>query len=137
MTITHASIVPLIGGETIGSANAFGGPPIHFMSYEAFADNDSHILNYYKEHNLPYYVLDKGMAPPTNERADVVSSVCPCAGLSMMSQGYGDHNPNNEWMGKTAEYILGEYRPKVFWGENAPHFAGKIGKNVRESKTYR
>ena len=133
MTITHASIVPLIGGETIGSANAFGAPPIHFMSYEAFADNDSHVLNYYKEHNLPYYVLDKGMAPPTNERADVVSSVCPCAGLSMMSQGYGDHNPNNEWMGKTAEYILGEYRPKVFWGENAPHFAGKIGKNVREN----
>ena len=133
MTITHASIVPLIGGETIGSANAFGAPPIHFMSYEAFADNDQHILNYYKEHDIPYYVLDKGMKPATNERADVVSSVCPCAGLSMMSHGYGDHNPNNEWMGKTAEYILGEYKPKVFWGENAPHFAGKIGKNVREN----
>jgi site-specific DNA-cytosine methylase len=131
MSITHASIVPLIGGETIGSEKAFGAPPIHFMSYEAFADNDSHILNYY-ENQIPYYVLDKGMAPPVNERADVVSSVCPCAGLSMMSQGYGDDNPNNKWMVETAEYILGEYKPKVFWGENAPGFAGKIGKNVRE-----
>tara|TARA_B110000977_G_scaffold195197_1_gene273187 strand:+ start:10904 stop:12109 length:1206 start_codon:yes stop_codon:yes gene_type:complete len=130
MNITHASIVPLIGGETIGSHQAFGAPPIHFMSYEPFASNDSHILNYY-DNKIPYYVLDKGDLPPVNERADVVSSVCPCAGLSMMSQGYGDHNENNQWLGKTAEYILGEYRPKVYWGENAPAFAGKVGTTVR------
>lgn len=127
---THASIVPLIGGETIGSERAFGAPPIHFMSYEPFAANDSHILNHY-ENSIPYYVLDKGQAP--SERADVVASVCPCAGLSMMSHGYGDHNENNKWMDITAKYVLGEYRPKVFWGENAPGFAGKIGKNVREN----
>lgn len=126
---THASIVPLIGGETIGSERAFGTPPIHFMSYEPFAGNDIHILNHY-ENRIPYYVLDKGQAP--SERADVVASVCPCAGLSMMSHGYGDHNENNKWMEITANYILGEYKPKVFWGENAPGFAGKIGKNVRE-----
>jgi site-specific DNA-cytosine methylase len=128
---THASIVPLIGGETIGSHRAFGAPPVHFMSYEAFAANDKHILNYY-DNEIPYYVLDKGMAPPVTERADVVSSVCPCAGLSMMSHGYGDDNENNKWMVETANYILGEYKPKCFWGENAPGFAGKIGKTVRE-----
>jgi|TARA_B110000459_G_C16623457_1_gene503314 site-specific DNA-cytosine methylase len=130
MSITHASIVPLIGGETIGSQQAFGTEPLHFMSYDGFQANDSHILNYY-DNRIKYYLLDQGEAPPVNERADVVSSVCPCAGLSMMSHGYGDHNPNNQWMGKTAEYILGEYKPKVFWGENAPAFAGKIGTNVR------
>ena len=37
----------------------------------------------------------------------------------------------NGWK-ETANYILGEYKPKVFWGENAPGFAGKIGKTVRE-----
>ena len=100
------------------------------MSYDGFQANDSHILNYY-DNRIKYYLLDQGEAPPVNERADVVSSVCPCAGLSMMSHGYGDHNPNNQWMGKTAEHILGEYKPKVFWGENAPAFAGKIGTNVR------
>ena len=130
MSITHASIVPLIGGETIGSQQAFGTEPLHFMSYDGFQANDSHILNYY-DNRINYYLLDQGEAPPVNERADVVSSVCPCAGLSMMSHRYGDHNPNNQWMGKTAEYILGEYKPKVFWGENAPAFAGKIGTNVR------
>jgi len=127
---THASIVPLIGGETIGSHRAFGAPPIHFMSYEAFANNDRHILNYYKN-EIPYHVLDNGSSIP-EQKADVVSSVCPCAGLSMMSHGYGDDNQNNKWMVETANLILGNYRPKVFWGENAPGFAGKIGKNVRE-----
>jgi len=69
--ITHASIVPLIGGETIGSHRAFGAPPIHFMSYEPFAGNDKHILNYY-DNKIPYYVLDKGHRPPPGERANVV-----------------------------------------------------------------
>lgn len=130
MSYTHASIVPLIGGETIGSERAFGTPPIHFMSYEAFANNDKHILNYY-ENKIPYYVLDKGQLPPANERADVVHSVCPCAGLSTMSMGYGDDNENNKWMVETTKYILGEYKPRVLWGENAPGFAGKIGDKVR------
>ena len=49
----------------------------------------------------------------------------------MMSHGYGDDNANNQWSTKTAKYILGEYKPKVFWGENAPGFAGKIGTNIR------
>ena len=125
--IKHASIVPLIGGETIGSVNAFGEKPTYMMSYEAFKDNDSHILNYYSD--VPYYVLDKGEKP--TESVDVISSVCPCAGLSMLSQGFGDHNPNNKWLIETAKYVLGEIKPKVFWGENAPGFAGKIGENIR------
>lgn len=126
---THASIVPLIGGETIGSHRAFGAPPIHFMSYEAFEGNDKHILNYYNN-EIPYHVLDAGGNIP-EQKADVVSSVCPCAGLSMMSHGYGDDNDNNKWMIETANLILGDYQPKCFWGENAPGFAGKIGTNVR------
>ncbi len=31
----------------------------------------------------------------------------------------------------TAEHVLGTVKPKVFWGENAPGFAGKIGDTVR------
>jgi hypothetical protein len=36
---------------------------MHFMSYEAFAANDRHIVNYYKD-EVPYYVLDNDQAPP-------------------------------------------------------------------------
>lgn len=129
MSITHASIVPLIGGETLGAEAAFGVKPEYFMSYTPFKDNDQHILNYYNN-EIPYYVLDAGGKPPAH-RVDVIGSVCPCAGLSQMSHGFGDDNPNNKWLPETTKYVLNESKPQVFWGENAPGFAGKIGATVR------
>lgn len=126
--IKHASIIPLIGGETLGSEQAFGSKPEYFMSYEAFWNNDSHIVNHYG--TVPYHVLDKGEKPST--KVDVIGSVCPCAGLSMMSQGYGDDNQNNKWLLETTKFVLEDIKPRVLWGENAPGFAGKIGKNIRE-----
>lgn len=127
--LTHASIIPLIGGLTIGAEQAHGSPPLHLMSWDGFWDNDRHIVNYY-ENEIPYHVIDKGSVP--EKKADIVNSTCPCAGLSQMSHGYGDDNIANQWMPKTARYVLGEYKPQVYWGENAPGLAGKIGKNVRE-----
>jgi len=126
--VKHATIVPLIGGETLGSERAFGSRPEWLASYEPFMANDSHLLNYYNN-EVPYHLIDKGDFPKT--KVDVISTVCPCAGLSQLSHGFGDHNPNNKWMTETAKYVLGELKPEVFWGENAPGFAGKIGENVR------
>ena len=125
--ISHASIVPLIGGETLGAIAAYGNKPDYFLSYTPFAENDSHIRNYLPD--VPFYLLDEGQKAP--HKVDVVHTVCPCAGLSQLSHGFGDHNENNKWMGETARYVLGELKPKVFWGENAPGFAGKIGETVR------
>lgn len=127
MNFKHATIVPLIGGETLGQELAFGTPPEYFMSYEAFWNNDKHIVNHYED--IPYYVLDKNEHP--NNKVDVIGTVCPCAGLSQLSHGYGDDNANNKWMIETANYVLGELKPRVFWGENAPGFAGKIGDKIR------
>jgi site-specific DNA-cytosine methylase len=115
---------------TLGSMQAFGSKPDYLISYEAFQANDSHIVNYMG--GVPYLVLDKG-SPKRVRNIDVVSSTCPCAGLSQMSFSYGDQNKNNDWMPKVASYVLGEMKPKVYWGENAPGLAGKIGKNVREN----
>lgn len=126
--ITHATIIPLIGGEALASTEVFGSRPDYILSYEAFANNEKHLLNYWNN-EVPYYVLDKG--GKHTHTVDVVSSVCPCAGLSLFSMGYGEHNPNNQWMIKTADYVLGEMKPKVFWGENAPTFVGKIGEPIR------
>ena len=124
---SHASIVPLIGGESIGATRAHGQEPDYFLSYKAFESNDSHIRNYYK--NVPYYVLDEGGKAP--HKVDVIHTVCPCAGLSTLSAGFGDDNENNKWMIETANLVLGDLQPRVFWGENAPGFAGKIGNTVR------
>jgi len=124
----HATIIPLIGGEAIASTNVFGERPEYILSYSAFKANESHLLNYW-DHEVPYYLLDEGGIHPHS--VDVVSSVCPCAGLSMFSMDYGEHNQNNRWMIESAKYILGNVRPKVFWGENAPALAGKIGTPIR------
>jgi len=128
MTFKHASIIPLIGGETLGAEKAFGTRPEFLLSFEPFYSNDQHIVNYYNN-EVPYYILDKGDQPHT--KVDVIGSVCPCAGLSQMSHGFGDHNENNKWLLETTKYVLQDLKPKVLWGENAPGFAGKIGDNIR------
>lgn len=129
----HASIIPLIGGETLGTERAFGTRPDYFLSFKPFWSNDQHIVNHYNN-EVPYIVLDDNMSAPHN--VDVVASVCPCAGLSMMSHGYGDDNQNNRWLLETTQYVLGDLKPEVLWGENAPGFAGKIGTNIR-AKMYK
>ena len=118
----HASIVPLIGGETIAQVQAFGSDPEYILSYEAFADNDAHAVNRFP---VPYIVLDKGGYHPYY--VDVVNTVCPCAGLSSLSPQANSESATNDWMSTTAEYVLGEMKPKVFWGENAPRLASKMG----------
>lgn len=125
----HASIVPLIGGETLGAMNAYGTPPEYFLSYSPFKSNDQHIVNHF-DNDIPYILLDEGGKAPS--KVDIIHTVCPCAGLSQLSHGYGDHNENNKWMLQTANYVLEELRPKVFWGENAPGLGGTIGKNIRK-----
>lgn len=122
----HASIVPLIGGETIGQMNAFGTKPDYLLSYSAFSNNDSHLVNYLKD--VPYILLDQGGKHP--HYVDVVNAVCPCAGLSSLSPSANSESSVNDWMTITAKYVLEEMKPQVFWGENAPRFAGEMGKPI-------
>ena len=124
----HATIIPLIGGEVLASEEVFGHKPDYILSYNAFKPNEEHLLNHWNN-EVPYYVLDEGASHPHS--VDVVSSVCPCAGLSLFSTQYGEGNQNNRWMIETAKYVLGEIKPLVFWGENAPTFTGKIGEPIR------
>lgn len=126
---THASIIPLIGGETLAMQNAFGKRPEYIMSYKAFNANDSQILNHYKG-EVPYHVLDEGNAH--GGQVDVVNSVCPCAGLSMLNVNASSDSEANDWMIESATYVLKNVMPKVFWGENAPGLYGNMGKPVVE-----
>ncbi len=126
MTIKHASIVPLIGGETLGQMAAFGSKPDYLLSYTPFSNNDSHLVNHLKE--VPYILLDQGGRHP--HYVDVVNAVCPCAGLSSLSPAANSESAVNDWMMITAKYVLEEMKPQVFWGENAPRFAGEMGKPI-------
>ena len=94
----HAGIIPLIGGEILASDEAYGNKPEYLMSYGGFENNEKHLINYYKEqgHDIPYHVVDGDNAPKRYKKVDVVSSVCPCAGLSSYHSSYGEDNPNNQ-----------------------------------------
>jgi site-specific DNA-cytosine methylase len=122
----HASIVPLIGGETLGQMAAFGTKPDYLLSYSAFSNNDAHLVNHLKD--VPYILLDQGGKHP--HQVDIVNAVCPCAGLSSLSPSANSESAVNDWMMITAKYVLEEMKPKVFWGENAPRFAGEMGKPI-------
>tara|TARA_B100001093_G_scaffold67446_1_gene57458 strand:+ start:4342 stop:5532 length:1191 start_codon:yes stop_codon:yes gene_type:complete len=124
---TWASIVPLIGGETIAMENIFKTKPKYFLTFDGFQANEEHLQNYYN-YEIPYLNLSNGENP--NEGVDVVNTVCPCAGLSSLSPQAASNSPMNDWMIKSAEYVLSEVQPKVFWGENAPRLASKMGEPV-------
>ncbi len=142
--IKYSTIVPLIGGMTIANRDATGVDPTFMVSYDAFESNDSHCVNYFG--NVPYYVIDNETNRINNvenkifENVDFVSAVCPCAGLSMLNSNNGASNKargsdaiQNEWMYKSAKFVLEYVRPKVFWGENAPGLYTKMGEGVVEN----
>ena len=130
--MNYASIVPLIGGETIAMQNVFGKKPEYILSYEAFANNDKHLLDHYGG-NVPYQLLDgDGVSQLNADRVDVVNTVCPCAGLSSLSPSSASDSVTNDWMLHTSKLVLESVQPKVFWGENAPRLASKMGSPVVE-----
>jgi len=124
---TYASIVPLIGGETIAMEKVFGKRPEYILSYSDFKANDSQLIHYYN-YSVPYLLLDEGARAPGS--VDVVNTVCPCAGLSSLSPSSSGDSNTNDWMVKSAEYVLESVQPTVFWGENAPRLASKMGEPV-------
>jgi site-specific DNA-cytosine methylase len=123
----YASIVPLIGGETIAMENVFGSRPEYILSYTDFKANDNQLLHYYGN-SVPYLLLDEGDRAPGT--VDIVNTVCPCAGLSSLSPTSSGDSNTNDWMVKSAEYVLESIQPTVFWGENAPRLASKMGEPV-------
>lgn len=133
--IKWSSILPLIGGFSIGNSMATENKPVALLTYDGFQENESHLRAYWPD--IPYINLDH--ENPSLEGLDFVSSTCPCAGLSMLNYSKGDGKKSrgsdaaqNEWMYKSAKYVLGELKPRVFFGENAPGLFGEIGKGVVE-----
>lgn len=154
------AVIPLIGGMSIGNYMATGNKPEFLLSYPGFMSNDQHIRKYWPD--VPYSLID----PETNElldddiqeangcykchkenlRAkfegvDFVTSVPPCAGLSMMnasakkdsSGARGSDAKQNEWMYKSTRFILENVKPRVIFGENAPGLYTKTGIGVVEN----
>ena len=108
--------------------NVFGSRPEYILSYEGFENNDQHLVEYYNR-EVPYHLI-QGDSLPQVESVDVINTVCPCAGLSSLSVTSSSDAAANDWMRTSARHVLGHLRPKVFWGENAPRLASKMGEPV-------
>ena len=65
--MSFASIVPLIGGETIAMQNVSGKKPEYILSYSAFEANDNQLVEYY-DNKVPYYHLDGNMCHTEHQR---------------------------------------------------------------------
>lgn len=131
------TMVPLIGGSAIGCSQATESLPLFHFSFDGFENNDIGILNYWKDENIPYYRIDKDEVPLNEKRfqnIDFVNSVCPCAALARINTSTGDkvggYAPQNQWMYKSAEFVLEKIKPTVYWGENAPALNMDAGKPV-------
>lgn len=142
--LTWASIIPLIGGQSIGVMNYFDGKlPEYVLSYPAFAKNDSHFYNYlktkrgWKDEPILIDSATNVLINPDDisrvKQVDIVNVVPPCAGLSGMSTISGGGCPANDWMYLSSEFVLKHIKPKVLFGENAPRLATTGGKMVRDN----
>jgi site-specific DNA-cytosine methylase len=137
--IKWGTMVPLIGGMTIGNEKATGVKPSFLISYPSFSNNDAHAKNYYKD--VPFVTLNE----TTNDfesnideqkiknlgDIDFISTVCPCAGLSDLNPKSSSDAIQNDWMYKTADFVMNKIKPKVFWGENAPALFTNKGVKVK------
>ena len=116
--VKYAAIVPLIGGMAFGAEKVLGKKPEYVLSYPVFAGNDSMLTEYWK--NIPYHVIDleTNILNSSISKVDFVSALCPCAGLSSLNNGKvrGANAPQNEWMYKSAHFVLENLKPQVFLG---------------------
>jgi len=143
--IKHAAIIPLIGGFPIGTSNVIGSYPQAIFSYEPFFNNDKMYLRYLASKNVfpPYFQLDKlEKENKINDVAhligklDIVNGTPPCSGLSMsgnLKKGARSTSPVNDWMYKSADFVMEILRPDIYVFENAPTLFTRVGDLVREN----
>ena len=134
-------IIPLIGGFPLGAQTIIGKPPEVIFSYSAFASNDELYLNYLKEQNIdvPVYLLDNEFNESLVNKyknLDIIVGTPPCSGLSMSAQLSPEKrlaSKVNDWMYKSAEFILSKIKPKIYVFENAPGMFTGVGCNCRDN----
>lgn len=122
--IRWGTMVPRMGGGAIGCWQATGVKPIFNLSWSGLADNDAGIREYWPD--VPYYLVDEGQLPPKEDfkNIDFVITVCPCGGLSNQNNSTNEAKKGvdamqNDWMYKSAEFVLENIKPTVYFGENA------------------
>lgn len=134
--VRWASIVPLVGGMTIGASKALNSLPDVVYSYPDFAGNDSYLRKYMPSVSFKTIGSMHDPMPGHRRGLHAVFSLCPCAGLSMLSPFKRDdprRAAKNAWMLATSEAVLRDVQPVLLAGENAQQLATGMGQGVRHA----
>ena len=117
------------------------------ISFNGFQNNDKHFINYLRERNWKgdYITVDECTNNTIQNTKtyfkslnlekmdlDVIGCVAPCTGLSSLSSTSKADSPVNDWMYKSANFILEEVKPKIFWGENSIYLSSRKGRPVAD-----
>ncbi len=136
--IKHGTIIPLIGGMSMGAKIAFQKDPEWALTWGGFGKNESHFRKNFS--NTEYNVLDTENIDSLTlslENVDVIHSVPPCSALSSLNSSWknpkmkGSNAESTKWMHYSTEIALGKLKPKVFIFENAPGLLQKAGEEMR------
>lgn len=137
MAYTHGHIIPLVGGSVVGTSIALQSDPEWIASWSSvFGANDQYCLQYMDK--VPFYNFDEKQYP--TDYVDIVTSLPPCAGLSMANTTSGDKAnnprgcsaPSNQHMYNAAEFAMQKIEPKAIMVENAPGLYSKMGEEFAE-----
>ena len=137
------SLIPLVGGFSLGAYEAVKSKPLFHISYEPFRKNEVPLYKHWS--GIPKFLVDDDELPTElsailNEgEIDFLVATPPCSGLSMLNsckkgkKARGPKAQQNRWMFKSARFALTHIKPKVLIGENAPLlFSEEVGRPVRE-----
>lgn len=117
-----ASMIPLIGGFTIGAAQAIGTNPNYIYTFDGFESNDSHCLHYYNKvkhiHN-----------PEKIAKLDLVILTPPCSALSLLNKYSNEEYDSIKYLYETTKICIDSNVTTII-GENAPALFTKKGQNV-------
>jgi len=125
--LTWCSIIPLIGGLTLGAQNVLKTLPEYIISFDGFQDNDSHTLNHFKNDNIPYLNGDK---LENIDKVDMTVMVPPCSALSNLNVKSDTEYESIKWLYISTKIAMEKCEAKVIIGENAPGLFTKKGKAV-------
>jgi len=156
--LTHACVMPLLGGLAIGAAQALGRKPEYIVDLKekngnVFGGAHSSTLRRYWP-RIPYLTLPSKLPDPTMARydldktraliamikkehpsIDVTTAVPPCGGLSMQSDIHDSEMKINEWMARTMVAAIRAFEPRLHVMENAIGLSTAMGAPLRRRLT--
>ena len=137
------SLIPLVGGFSLGAFADVKSKPLFHISYEPFRANEAPLHDYWP--GIPRFLVDDGRLPNQlsailkNGKIDFLVATPPCSGLSMLNsckkgkRARGATAEQNSWMYRSTNFALTYIGPQVLVGENAPLlFSEDVGLPVRE-----